>query len=53
MQGDLIEMSGTMSGGGKPRTGRMAFLPTSHEDAMIAEEINMIYTQEDLVKVQE
>jgi len=29
----------------------MAFLPTSHEDAMIAEEINMIYTQEDLVKV--
>ena len=51
MQGDLIEMSGTMSGGGKPRSGRMSFLPSNLADLVEMNDQNKIYTQEDLEKV--
>ena len=48
MHGDLIEMSGTMSGGGKPKSGRMSFLPSSHADEVMMSDENKIYTKEDL-----
>jgi hypothetical protein len=51
MHGDLIEMSGTMSGGGKPRSGRMSFLPTNFADEVEMSDSNKIYTKDDLDKV--
>jgi structural maintenance of chromosome 4 len=44
LQGDLIEASGTMSGGGKPRSGRMGFTEEGGE-------INAFYTEEDLNQI--
>ena len=44
MQGELIEMSGTMSGGGKPRSGRMSFLPSNPAEQVEMNDPNKIYT---------
>ena len=44
-------MSGTMSGGGKPRSGRMSFLPSNLTDEIEMNDSNKIYTQDDLEKV--
>ncbi len=44
-------MSGTMSGGGKPRSGRMSFLSSNLTDEVEMNDSNKIYTQDDLEKV--
>lgn len=40
-----------MSGGGKPRSGRMSFLPSNLTDEVEMNDSNKIYTQDDLEKV--
>jgi hypothetical protein len=50
MKGEIIEISGTMSGGGRPRSGKMAILP-KYDDDVVMQEPDLptaFYSSEDL-----